>query len=358
MYRKILYKIKVVKQKIKKTFEKSGVPLYRWGLWLYISILVSSVMAFGFIVYITHMVDKGDAIYMLGMLPIMGNVVGLLLYFITKNLKNKMEKIMNGIERVGKGDMDVEIALENADEFATLYKYFNKMVKELKVTKQEMQNFMNDFSHEFKTPIVSIKGFAEMLLETEVNEEDRTLYLEIIKNEAGRLAELSQNTLLLSKLEAEQVVTNREIFDLDEQISQSVILLYHEIEKKGIHLEMDLPHIKYYGNQQLLKQIWINLVGNAVKFTPENGEIEITMVKHKSNIEVEVSDSGIGMDEKTKSRIFKKYYQSDTSRFKQGFGLGLSIVERIVDLCEGEITVESMPGIGSIFLVNLPMVKD
>lgn len=265
-----------------------------------------------------------------------------------------MEKILYGISYVSEGNLDVELDLKNAGEYKVIYQNFNKMVKELKNTRIEMQNFVNDFSHEFKTPITSIKGFAEILLETEVSEEDQKQYLQIIAEESARLAELSQNTLLLSKLDAQQVVIDKNEFSLDEQIKKIAILMIKEVEKKNITLDMDLPNIKYYGNQELLCQVWMNLMNNAIKFTPERGKITISIMDNKDYISVNISDSGIGMDEETVKQIFKKYYQGDDSHATRGYGLGLSIVARIVNLCGGDIFVTSELGCGSTFTVKLP----
>lgn len=334
--------------------KEKRIGLFGWAVWFYIIILISSVMAFGLITTFVYRTTRANSIYMLGMLPIMGVVVGFSIYKIINTIRRRMEKILYGISYVSEGNLDVELDLKNAGEYKVIYQNFNKMVKELKNTRIEMQNFVNDFSHEFKTPITSIKGFAEILLETEVSEEDQKQYLQIIAEESARLAELSQNTLLLSKLDAQQVVIDKNEFSLDEQIKKIAILMIKEVEKKNITLDMDLPNIKYYGNQELLCQVWMNLMNNAIKFTPERGKITISIMDNKDYISVNISDSGIGMDEETVKQIFKKYYQGDDSHATRGYGLGLSIVARIVNLCGGDIFVTSELGCGSTFTVKLP----
>jgi signal transduction histidine kinase len=336
---------------------KKKIGAFHWAIWFYIFVIISSVMAFGTIVFFVYDMDRHNSIYMLAMIPLMGMSVGAMIYKIIKTLKIRMGKILDGITKVAQGDLDVEIDINNAGEYEVIYSNFNKMVKELRNTKIEMQNFVNDFSHEFKTPITSIQGFAELLLDTEVNEQDRKQYLQIIAEESARLSELSQNTLLLSKLEAQQVVIDKREFYLDEQIKKCAIVLFRELEKKQITLNMELPKVKYYGNPELIQQIWMNLISNAIKFTPQKGEITIIIVAKEKHIIVDISDSGIGMEEETIKHIFVKYYQGDASHATRGYGLGLSIVERIVTLCGGKITVTSVPGSGSTFTTTLPITR-
>ena len=345
-----------MKKRIKQ-YKRVKFGYFNWAVWFYILILISSVMAFGLISFLGYDLNENNSIYMLYMIPLMGLISGVTLDKIIKTLKIRMEKILNGISDVAEGNLDVELDLKDAGEYKIIYQNFNKMVKELKSTKIEMQNFVNDFSHEFKTPITSIKGFADLILETDVSKEERNQYLQIISEESARLAELSQNTLLLSKLDAEQVVTDKKEFSLDEQIKKCAILLLRELEKKQITLNMELPNVKNYGNEEIMFQIWMNLISNAIKFTPENSEITIVMVRNEDNVTVDISDSGIGMDEGTIKHIFEKYYQGDASHSTKGYGLGLSIVERIVALCGGEISVTSVPGSGSTFTVILPIIR-
>ncbi len=340
-----------------KQSDKKKIGVFHWAIWFYVLILISSVMAFGLVTFLEFDMGRNNAIYMLGMIPSMGLVAGVSIYKIIKTLKARMEKISDGINKVAEGDLDIELDLKNAGEYKVIYRNFNQMIKELKNTKIEMQNFMNDFSHEFKTPITSIQGFAELLLDRDVSEEERKKYLQIIADESARLAGLSQNTLLLSKLDAQQVVTDKKEFDLDEQIKRCTILLFRELEKKQITLNMELSNIKYYANAELMHQLWMNLISNAIKFTPQNGEITIIMIANENNVMVDISDTGIGMDDESIKHIFEKYYQGDTSHATRGFGLGLSIGERIVELCDGKISVTSVPGSGSTFSIILTIAR-
>lgn len=187
----------------------------------------------------------------------------------------------------------------------------------------------------------------------DIETSERMKYLQIIEDESMRLTELSQNILLLSKVEACQIVTDKERFDLSEQIKQVIILFLPQMDKKHIELDMELEDIYYYGNPELLEQVWINLLNNTVKFTPEEGEISIAAKHTNQAVMVQIADNGIGMDEETVSHIFEKYYQGK-ERGRGGNGIGLSIVERIISLCNGKVRVESIPNGGSTFFVTLP----
>ncbi len=231
------------------------------------------------------------------------------------------------------------------------------MTLELKKTKEEMEAFTNEFAHEFKTPITAISGFADVLAETgeSIETKERMEYLKMIQDESRRLLHLFQNTLLLSKMEAMQVVVEKEDYDLAEQIRQCLILLSKSLDEKNIEIEMDEDlSLNYCENRELLQHVWINLLNNAVKFTPEGGTITITGKRDDAKISVSIADTGIGMDEETASHIFEKYYQNDPVSLTKGSGIGLAIVKRIVDLCGGEITVSSWPGTGSKFTIVLP----
>lgn len=339
--------------------EKSNFRLiqFKWIFLVDIIIVVGSVMSFGTIASLELHMQEGNARLMLWMIPPMIMTTAASTYVTLRFIRKRMDKLLNGIKAVGNGDMDVRLEPKGADEYKEVYKSFNAMVTELKTTKEEMQAFINEFSHEFKTPITSIYGFAQYLVNTgqDIESPERMKYLHVIADESMRLAELSQNTLTLSKVEACQIITEKEDFNLSEQLRHCSILLLRQMEKKKISIELDLPeHIGYNGNTELLGQVWINLLNNAVRYTPENGCIRICSDCREDKISVSISDNGIGMDEETKAHIFEKYFQGGSSYSRGGNGIGLSIVRRIVTLCGGSITVVSTLGAGSVFTVTLP----
>lgn len=342
----------------KKREEKSKFRLvqFRWLFLVDSIVVIGAVMSFGIVARCGLGMNEDNALLMLTIIPPMAMATGLTTAITLHSIRKKLNVLLNGIESVADGNLDVQLETRGSEEYSIVYENFNLMVKELKGTKAEMEQFTNDFSHEFKTPITSIRGFAQYLVETGegIESPERMQYLQVIADEAQRLSELSQNTLMLSKVEACQIITDKENFDLSEQIKRCTILLLPQVERKKINLELDLPEISYYGNAELLEQVWLNLINNAIKFTPENGEISLVSGYEGNTIFVSISDSGAGMDSETAAHIFEKYYQGSAGRAKGGNGIGLSIVHRIVTLCGGHVEVTSSPGAGSSFKVFLP----
>lgn len=239
--------------------------------------------------------------------------------------------------------------------FTEVVTNLNTMTQELQSVETLRADFINDFSHEFKTPITSINGFATLLLDTEVDDKTRNEYLKIIADESERLSHLAEQTILMSRLDSQTSIPDKVLFSLDEQIKQDIILLSNNWTSKNIDMDIDLASVKYYGNPSMMAHIWINLLTNAIKFTPEHGTIRIRCYKEQDNIICSISDTGKGMTREEQQRIFNRYYQSDKSHATQGLGLGLSIVHRIIELCNGSISVTSTTGSGSTFTVTLPI---
>ena len=281
---------------------------------------------------------------------IIGCVLAVALYSLTFREFTQFEQAMN---RVAKGDFSVTLPVSDESYMHDLNNAFNAMVRSLQSIETLKTDFISDFSHEFKTPITSICGFAKLLKNPNVAEEDKQEYINIIISESTRLSQLAQNTLSMSKLDNSDGAIERRVYSLDEQLRHCAIIFQAETERRHIDISVIGDDAEYYGNEELMQQMWINLIGNAVKFTPEGGSIDIA-VKGGDPVTVSVSDTGCGMDEETKAHIFDKFYQGDKSRSSAGNGLGLSIARRIVTLAGGDISVRSRPGEGSTFTVTLP----
>lgn len=335
--------------------------------WIYIVgivVIIGGVMAFGLIGSLFFNFDRDSSLTMIIMVPLMIMVYAFAMRLVLRGIQERMERLENAIHSVAEGNLDTQIDLRHSQEYGQIYKEFNAMAKELSATRKEMESFTKEFAHEFKTPITSINGFAEYLLESgdNVGEAERKEYLQVIADQSKRLLNLSQNTLLLSKMEAMQVVTDKEKYDISEQIRRCVILFSKDAEKKEIEFDLSgIPEdekLYFYGNREMLEHVFINLISNALKFTDKGGVIKIGGKKvaeySREKIVITVTDNGIGMDSDTASRIFEKYYQNDTKSLTKGSGIGLSIVKRIIDLCEGTISVSSWPGTGTTFTVTLP----
>lgn len=279
--------------------------------------------------------------------------------FFTKWVLLPLNEMIHATKRISKGDFKVQIqeTFHERSDFGILQRSFNHMASDLDGIEMFRNDFINNFSHEFKTPIVSIQGFAHQLKAGGLTPEEEQEYIRIISDEADRLAKMSTNILLLSKLENQAIVTDKTEFWLDEQIRTCLVLLEKQWGPKDIELNLELDEVKYYFNENMLSQVWLNLFGNAIKFTPEGGTLTCTLSADSKQVTVSIRDTGIGMSRDTIRHIFDKFYQGDTSHTGDGNGIGLNIVSRILYLCGGTISVESEVGSGSVFTVTLPVAN-
>lgn len=261
--------------------------------------------------------------------------------------------LAEGLAKAANGDYHAKLDPSKSAVFAVAYNNFNKLEEELKKSNTLQDEFVNNYSHEFKTPITSIKGFAELLLEEDLDEKTQKKYLKIIAEESEKLTYLANSSILLTKLNSQGIIPNKKIYSLDEQIRRCVILLEPEYNKKKIDLTCNLEEVKYYGSEEIMEHLWMNLINNAIKYTPNNGTISVNLRNYEETIIFSVVDSGIGMTKEELSQIFNKFYQVDKSKTTKGLGLGLTIASRIVELVEGKIKVESEKNKGSIFTVTL-----
>lgn len=264
-------------------------------------------------------------------------------------------KLTSATKEVAKGNFDIQVKNNSHDEVGQLTKNFNKMIRELKSIEYLRKDFITSVSHEFKTPLASIQGFAKLLQKGNLSDDEKEDYTNIIVEESARLSKLSSNILKLSKLENQESIDKKTTFSLDEQIRKSILLLEHEWSLKNIEFDIELDEVKYEGDEELLQQVWINLLNNAIKFSSIDSTIAVKLYKTSSTIKVKIRDTGIGMSGETVIRIFEKFYQGDKAHSYDGNGLGLSLVKRILDLCNGNIYVESKLNEGSTFIVELPI---
>ena len=324
-----------------------------------VGVVIMSVCSFGMVEYFANIVlglnRSYNPILMIGMIGPMGLLMSLIAYVSGRATSHYTVRLIEGIEKVAQGEFDARLDEEAPELYQEVFANFNKMCEELQGVQTLREDFINHFSHEFKTPITSINGFAKVLLEEDVSDEERMQYLEIIASESERLAELSTNALIVTKLESEQYVVDKAPYALDEQIKQCAIILSPQWMKKKIDVSADLEPITFNGNPDLMKQVWINLLGNAIKFTPEHGKISVNLKVTRGVAAVAVADNGKGMTKEELSRAFEKYFQGDPSRSSKGLGLGLAIAKKIVDLCGGRIEAQSVLGEGSVFTVYLPV---
>lgn len=266
-----------------------------------------------------------------------------------------MKRLIHAVGEVKKGNFKVQVEEMNPEsEMGKLVSDFNGMVRELDGIELFRNDFINNFSHEFKTPIVSVRGFARELLHGDLTDAEREEYLRIIVEESDRLARLSTSVLELSKLENREIVTGKSDFYLDEQLRQCILLLESSWTEKELEMIPELEEVRVWANEEIFAHIWNNLLSNAIKFTPNGGTVRVTLKADAEEVCVTVEDTGIGMTDEVREHIFEKFYQGDSSHSKGGYGIGLAMAESAVRLSGGRITVESELGQGSRFTVTLP----
>lgn len=266
-----------------------------------------------------------------------------------------VEEISEAAKEVAKGNFDLHIN-ENirADEIRIMAQNFNLMVRELSNTELFRNDFINNVSHEFKTPLAAIEGYGTLLQNKGVSAEKRELYVEKILYNTRRLSALTGNILMISRLENQEIATEKERFSLDEQIREMILLCEEAWNRKSLYLDVDLDPVDYFGNPELLAQVWQNLISNAVKFSNNGGTVWVRLRRQEAAAVVEIADNGPGMSPQVAARIFEKFYQGESSHSTEGNGLGLALSKRILDLHGGQISVSSKEGKGTTFTVILP----
>ena len=287
-------------------------------------------------------------------------VIGVILSAgVSRFFMKPLDELFSVMLRVSEGDFSARVDERGPRHILhKLFHNFNSMVDDLSGIELFRQDFINTFSHEFKTPIISIRGFARQLRDGDPTPEEQREYADIIIAESDRLTDMSSNILLLSKFESQSIVSDKTSFRLDEQIRHCILLFEKEWTEKAIDLEVDLEDVEFTSNEEMLSHVWVNLISNAVKFTPAGGTIALRLEKGGDGVTFTIADSGPGMDAETQKHVFEKFYQGDASHSSQGNGLGLSLVWRIVSLVGGTVSVESEPGSGATFTVFLPYEKE
>ncbi len=281
-------------------------------------------------------------------------VIGSILTFlISRFVLNAINVVAEGMTELSKGNFDVKIDLGKNEESRQVADAFNNLAKELKGIQMLRSNFVNEYAHEIKTPIVSIKGFAEILKQDDLTEEQRKEYLDIVIEEANRLTALSSNSLNLINIENQNILTNLSEFNISEQIRASILLLENMWQEKNINLQISLDEHFICANEEMLKQVWINLLDNAIKFSNDGGTININLSKENGNLIFKIANGGVVVNKEDCQKIFDKFYRAKGVAV-DGHGVGLSIVKKIVDLHKGEICVNSLDGLTE-FVVSLPV---
>ncbi|MDY0395548.1 HAMP domain-containing sensor histidine kinase [Virgibacillus halophilus] len=243
----------------------------------------------------------------------------------------------------------------SGDPFSKIIDNINYMSKELGQIEQMRQEFVSNVSHEIQSPLTSISGFARALKNENISAEERVHYLSIIETESERLSKISDNLLKLTALESSQHPFELQEYRLDKQLQQIVLRCEPQWTAKQIDMNLALSKAVVTADKDLLDQVWMNLLNNAIKFTPDHGTIGIAIHVDEEKLEVAVSDTGIGVAEEEQLHLFERFYKADKSRNRNqgGSGLGLSIVKKIIDMHGGTVSVISQPNLGTTFTVAL-----
>ena len=278
------------------------------------------------------------------------------------HLTKPLIDVSNTVKQVAEGNFKVNIKrrdttkceYEYINEVDELAKNVNKMVAELDGMDYMRKDFMSNVSHEIKTPIAAITGFTEILLDGSIDESERQEYLEVINKESMRISRLCENMLHMSRLDSQVIVANLQKIRLDEQLRKCIILLSEKWSNKEIDFSIDLDEVNILSDYDMLQQVWINLIDNAIKYSGENCKIDISVKRlNDKSVVVSISDNGIGIEEEKIHKVFDKFYQCEESHKKSGSGLGLSISKRIIELLNGTIECRSKKDFGTTMVVTL-----
>ena len=259
-------------------------------------------------------------------------------------------------DELAKGNYKVRVNYEGKDEISSLYASFNQMAVRLAKQETIRQQFISDVSHEFQTPLTAISGFATILKNENLADEQRKKYADIILFNSNRLSHLSKNMLQLTLLDGEDTALDKTEFPLIEQLNRVIEMEDNAALSKDIEIEFIHPKKEFIieADESRMEQVWINLLSNAIKYTNEHGVVTVEVRRTPTELQVRFEDTGVGMSQDAISHIFERFYRQDKSRTIEGNGLGLSIVKRIIDLHHYKIDVESQEDVGSVFTVYIP----
>ena len=281
----------------------------------------------------------------------------LILFAVAMNiiLVKRVKKLSEATKLVASGNYDIHLIQEGQDEISSLTRDFNTMVSSLKSNEYLNKEFVRNFSHEFKTPISAIKGYAELISLGNLSKDELDEYSKIIIDESARLADLSRNMLQISYLDSTIIIKKEDHYNLAEQIRSVIQMMQLEWEEKKIEFNLELSEIKVKNNKELTYQIWKNLIENAVHYSNESGKIDINLKSNEDAIFFTIQDYGKGIRQDVQKHLFEPFFIADETRSKKSTGLGLSITKKIIDRLDGEISFESVEHEHTIFHVTLPI---
>lgn len=321
-----------------------------------IGFAASTLLTFGIFVLLERLFEISLTLFsLIWILVGCSGITACIIYVLNRRFFNPINRLGEAMQDVADGNFKVKLETQSSiPNVQNIYKNFNRMTAELDKIEVLQEDFVSNVSHEFKTPISAIEGYAMLLQDTPQSAEQKE-YVERILLNTQRLSNLIGNILLLSKVENQSAAGQYAFYPLDEQIRQSIMLLEAKWMEKEIELDVDLDAVDYFGSEGLMLQLWNNLIGNAIKFNKHGGMVRMRLNRSRDMICFTIEDEGPGIPPEAQSHIFDKFYQGDNSHRGEGNGLGLALVKRIVTLCGGEIQVENLLPAGARFTVLLPV---
>lgn len=279
-------------------------------------------------------------------------------YLASAQLTKPLRQMAAVVKRVESGDFSAKLSLQRQDEIGLLADAINKMVISIGALEGMRREFVSSVSHELKTPMTTISGFVDGILDGTIKKEEQSKYLRIVSDETKRLSRLVNSMLQLSRLESEEMKLNKTTFNISDMIISVFLSFERKIDEKNLTISgLDLLQpISITADKDLIYQVVYNLTENAIKFSNEGGEISVVCYANKQNINFSIKNTGEGLGSQEMSKIFDRFYKTDRSRSKDksGMGFGLYIVKTILNLHNGKINVSSILGEYTQFDVTLP----
>ncbi|MED4562282.1 sensor histidine kinase [Bacillus altitudinis] len=279
------------------------------------------------------------------------SIIGIL--FMSRKVTQSLSELTSATQEMANHNFQYPLMINRKDEIGQLADRFRMMQQKLENTDQARKKFVNNVSHDFQSPLLNIRGYSELLNE-EISSSEGKKYNHIIQTEAKRLSNLTKQLLILTSIDQGTYPTNKQIVRVDEQLHQVVHSMLWRIEEKGLEIKLDLQPVSVYADRTLLINVWENLIGNAIKYNKEFGEISIHCNENESKAVVTIRDTGIGIEQHTLEKIFERFYRVDQARNKEGMGLGLSIVQEVLSYHNASIEVESNEKEGTTFTTVFP----
>ena len=297
--------------------------------------------------------------YMTWLVVSLAGLILLLMHILT--IHRPLKRMIRSAAACAEGEYKTSLSVHREDELGFLANVMNFMARELDSLEEDQRNFISNISHDFRSPLTSIKGYAEAMADGTIPPELQEKYLNIIIFESERLEKLTQSLLELNKYSAGGMYMDLSVFDINEQIRRTILTFEGRCQEKNLTFDLHLFHDALYVKADLSKidQVLHNLIDNAVKFSNNNSSIAIETTLRNGKVFVSVKDSGIGIPGNSLNKIWERFYKTDLSRGrdKKGTGLGLAIVKEIIHAHHENINVISTEGVGSEFIFSLTPAK-